>query len=110
MIIKTKLIPKGFQAMSLWPFILVLPEQSSNTGLIEHELVHYCEQAWVTPIWWLRYLCSKRFRQAAEVRAYKRQIEVGGISEIGAAAMLLNYNLGITFEEALSQFNYQKVG
>ena len=96
--------------MSLWPFILVLPEHSSNTGLIEHELVHYREQAWISPIWWVRYLCSKSFRQAAEVRAYKRQIEVGGISEIGAAAMLLNYNLGITFEEALSQFNCQKVG
>jgi len=103
-IVKTKLIPKGFQAMSLWPFIFVLPEHSSNTGLIEHELVHYREQAWVAPIWWVRYLCSKSFRQAAEVRAYKRQIEVGGITKEWAAVMLLSYNLGITFSESLKEF------
>ena len=104
MIVKTKFIPKGFQAMSLWPFILVLPEHSSNTGLIEHELVHYREQAWVAPIWWFKYLFSKSFRQAAEVRAYKRQIEVGGITKEWAAAMLMNYNLGITLSEALKEF------
>lgn len=104
MIVKTKFILKGFQAMSLWPFILVLPEHSSNTGLIEHELVHYREQAWIAPIWWLRYLFSKSFRQAAEVRAYKRQIEVGGITKEWAAVMLLSYNLNITFDAALKEF------
>lgn len=100
MIIKTNLIPKGYQAMSVWPFILVLPEFSDNIGLIEHEMVHYKEQAWVVPIWWARYLLSKSFRQAAEVRAYKRQIEVGGISKEWAAAMLCTYGLNITQTQA----------
>jgi len=104
MIIKTKLIPKGFQAISLWPFILVLPEHSSNTGLIEHELVHYREQAWVAPIWWCKYIFSKSFRLAAEVRAYKRQIAVGGITKESAVLMLLQYNLNISYSEALEQF------
>lgn len=104
MIVKTKFIPKGFQAMSLWPFILVLPEHSSNTGLIEHELVHYREQAWVTPIWWFKYIFNKSFRLAAEVRAYKRQIAVGGITKESAVLMLLQYNLGISYSEALEQF------
>jgi hypothetical protein len=101
MIIKTTLIKKPFQAISIWPVILVLPDQADNAGLIEHELVHYREQAWIAPLWWLRYVLSKSFRLAAEVRAYKRQIEVGGITRLTAAAMLLNYGLGITLEQAL---------
>jgi hypothetical protein len=64
-------------------------------------LVHYREQAWIAPLWWLRYALSKSFRLEAEVRAYKRQIEVGGISRLTAAAMLLNYGLDITLEQAL---------
>lgn len=101
MIIKTTLIRKPFQAISVWPVILVLPDQADNAGLIEHELVHYREQAWIAPLWWLRYALSKSFRLAAEVRAYKRQIEVGGITRLTAAAMLLNYGLDITLEQAL---------
>ena len=83
--------------------IFVLPDQAKNIGLIEHELVHYREQAWIAPLWWLRYALSKSFRLAAEVRAYKRQIEVGGITRLTAAVMLLNYGLGITLEEAFKE-------
>ena len=101
MIIKTTLIKKPFQAISIGPVILVLPDQADNAGLIEHEMVHYREQAWIAPLWWLRYVLSKSFRLAAEVRAYKRQIKVGGISRLTAAAMLLNYGLDITLEQAL---------
>lgn len=104
MIIKTTLIKKPFQAISIWPVILVLPDQANNVGLIEHEMVHYREQAWIAPLWWLRYVLSKSFRLAAEVRAYKRQIEVGGITRLTAAAMLLNYGLDITLEQALQLF------
>lgn len=100
MLIKTKLIPAGFQAVTIWPFIVVLPEHATNPGLIEHEMVHYREQSWITAIWWVRYVISKSFRQAAEVRAYKRQIEVGGISVETAANMLLCYRLGITYDQA----------
>ena len=103
MIIKTKLIRKPFQAITIWPVILVLPDHAENVGLIEHELVHYREQAWIAPLWWLRYALSKSFRLAAEVRAYKRQIEVGGITRLTAAVMLLNYGLGITLEEAFKE-------
>lgn len=103
MIIKTKFIRPPFQAITVWPVIFVLPDQAKNIGLIEHEMVHYREQAWIAPLWWLRYVLSKSFRLAAEVRAYKRQIEVGGITRLTAAAMLLNYGLGITLEQALQQ-------
>lgn len=103
MIIKTTLIKNPFQAITVWPVIFVLPDQADNVGFIEHEMVHYREQAWIAPLWWLRYVLSKSFRLAAEVRAYKRQIEVGGITRLTAAAMLLNYGLGITLEQALQQ-------
>ena len=101
MIIKTKLIPDPFQAITIWPFILT---KVDDRGLIEHEMVHYREQAWIAPVWWLRYLLSKSFRQAAEVRAYTRQIEVGGITRLSAAAMMLNYKLDLTLTDALELF------
>lgn len=101
MIVATNLIPKGFSALSLWPFILVRPEQRSNIALIQHEMVHYREQAWITPIWVLLYLISRKFRLQAELRAYTRQIEMGGVTREQAAHALLGYRLGITFVKAM---------
>lgn len=101
MIVSTHLIPKGFSACSLWPFIFVRPEQRSNIALIEHELVHYREQAWMMPLRVLLYLASRKFRLTAEVRAYTRQIEMGGITRDQAAHALLSYRLGITLGKAI---------
>ena len=101
MIISTNLIPKGFSACSLWPFVLVRPEHRNDIGLIEHELVHYKEQAWITPVWVFLYLVSRKFRLAAEVRAYTRQIELGGMTREQAAHALLSYRLGITYGKAM---------
>jgi len=101
MIISTNLIARGFSACSLWPFIFVRPEHRSDTALIEHEMVHYSEQAWIMPVWVLLYLVSRRFRLAAEVRAYTRQIEVGGVTREQAAHALLSYRLGISYGKAM---------
>ena len=101
MIVSTNWVAKGFSAIALWPFILVRPEHRGDTTLIEHELVHYREQAWITPIWVLLYLVSRKFRLAAEVRAYTRQIELGGVTHEQAAHALLSYRLGITYEKAM---------
>lgn len=100
MIVSTRFIPRGFSAVTIWPFIFVRPEHRRDKALIEHELVHYREQRWITPIWIARYLLSRSFRQAAEVRAYRRQIELGGITQEQAAQMLTHYRLGITFDQA----------
>jgi hypothetical protein len=59
-------------------------------------MVHYKEQAWITPIWWLRYGLSKSFRVAAEVRAYKTQIDGGFISVPDAASWLVKYDNSLT--------------
>ena len=100
MIVSTRLVPQGFDALTLWPLIFIRPEQRNNTPLIEHELVHYNEQRWITPVWVLRYLLSRKFRLAAEVRAYRRQIQLGGITLDQAALMLTRYRLGITQAQA----------
>ena len=101
MIVSTNLIPKGFSACCLWPFIFIRPQHRNDTILIEHELVHYREQTWITPIWVLLYLVSQKFRLAAEVRAYIRQIELGGITREQAAHALLGYRLGLTYGKAM---------
>ena len=101
MIVSTNLIPEGFSACSLWPFIFVRPEHRSDIALIEHELVHYREQAWIMPVWVLLYLVSRKFRFAAEIRAYTRQIELGGVTREQAAHALLSYRLDITFGKAM---------
>lgn len=101
LIIPTTFVPKGFSAFTIWPLILIRPECQYDFALIEHELVHYREQAWITPFWGLCYLLSKKFRLAAEVRAYTRQIEVGGITIEQASLLLTHYRLNITQEQAL---------
>ena len=101
MIVSTRFVPKGFAACTLWPFIFVRPEHRRDITLIEHELVHYREQAWIMPVWVFLYLVSRKFRLAAEVRAYTRQIEMGGVTREQAAHALLSYRLGITFGKAM---------
>jgi len=73
MIVCIDFIPKGFSAVSLWPFVFVRPEHRSDSALIEHELVHYREQAWITPVWVLMYLVSRKFRLTAEIGAFAQQ-------------------------------------
>jgi NRPS condensation-like uncharacterized protein len=92
---------KGFDALTLWPFIFIDPQFINNQGLIEHEMVHYKEQAWITPYWIAKYAMTKKFRLGAEVRGYKRQIEVNGITTNEAANLLTNYGVGISYEEAI---------
>jgi hypothetical protein len=85
MLIKSNLIPQPFWAFTVWPFIVVRPEHADDKGIIAHENVHFKEQAWITPIWWLRYALSKKFRVDAEVRAYKAQINMNVLTVEQAA-------------------------
>ena len=96
------LVPSGFWAITLWPFIFVDDRHKDNNPLIVHEMVHYNEQAWISPIWWIRYLLSTKFRLAAEVRAYKAQIAVGGLTIQEAAVWLRKYSSSLTNSEAVS--------
>lgn len=108
MIIYTNFVPTGFDSITLWPFILMRPQRKSDAGLLGHEMVHYREQAWITPIWWLRYALSKKFRVAAEVRAYQTQVDCGSFTVINAAVWLLKYDSSLSLENAVAMFHEPK--
>jgi hypothetical protein len=57
--------------------------------------------------WIAHYLLSRKFRFDAEVRAYRRQIELGGVTPAQAAQALLNYRLGITLEKAIEALSFK---
>ena len=99
MIIKTLLVPRKFDALTIYPCIFMRPESALNTPLIAHEMVHYREQkdAWVIP-WLLRYAFSKPFRLYAEIRGYKAQIAAGGITVDQAVELLKQYGFNLPDE------------
>ena len=101
MIIFTRLIPAKFDAVTIWPFIFIRPGKNT-LGLFAHEMTHYRAQAWITPIWLLRYALSKSFRLDAEVTGYQAQIDIGAISVDVAAKMLMEYRLGLSYNQAVA--------
>lgn len=136
MIVRTHLLPRGADAMTLGPFILIRPQCSDDRALIAHEQLHQGEQlfwqaCWYVLLamaalcwlglagrmpspwclllavlvwpWWLAYLLIPRFRLAAEVRGYRRQLALGGISLPLAAHYLATlYRLDISYSQALA--------
>jgi hypothetical protein len=105
MLIKSRL-PALFNAwgLTIWPIIFIVPKQIKNLPLIAHEKVHLKEQArWLVIPWWIAYLLSRKFRLAAEVRAHRVQIDMGGCTPEQAARWLAtNYWLGIDTPSALA--------
>ncbi|MBW3496984.1 hypothetical protein [Janthinobacterium sp. NKUCC08_JDC] len=103
MIISTRYLPARFDAMTVWPLILVRPASRGDDALLLHEMVHYREQrnCGVLP-WLLRYAMSARFRLGAEVRGYRAQMAAGGISLERAAALLMRYGVDITHAQAIA--------
>lgn len=101
MIVSIPFAIKDFDAFTAWPFIFIEKAKRNNAALIAHEMVHYERQAWITPVWLVRYWLSNDFRFREEVLGYKAQIKEGGITQEGAAKMLEKYNAGRTFNEAL---------
>lgn len=97
MIIYTnKFIPARFNAITIYPFILMRPDPAppANAGLIAHEMVHYREQRNSLIIGWLLcYLLSPTFRLRAEARGYAAQVVGGYMTEADAHLWLLSYDL-----------------
>ena len=97
MIIKTRLPAVfGAAALTVWPFVFVRPESAADAALIAHEQVHFKEQRrWLVLPWWAAYLLSRKFRCAAEVRAYRVQIALGLPLDAAAEYLSTMYRLGI---------------
>lgn len=153
-----RLVPRGFDAITVWPVIFVRPEHRHDQGLIEHERVHLREQqrtvvvataiqlvgvllgcTWLheqrvfivaipasdlvkhllmtllavpggVALWWLLYVLSPWHRLHAEVRAYRRQVQVRGITAWRAAELITSsYRLKTTFAEAYQLITNQRV-
>lgn len=106
MIIVKSSLPKllGVWAITIAPFVFVLPQHANNIALLAHERVHYNEQLkWLIIPWWIAYLVNPTFRKNAEIRGYKRQISLGGCTvEQGAYWLSKNYKLSITRQEVVT--------
>ena len=91
----------GADAMVFYPWCLIVVERIRDKALIEHERVHALEQIemgrW---LWWARYLLCSGFRLACEVAAYRRQMDLGGITRVQAARQLCKYCTGVTSDQA----------
>jgi hypothetical protein len=95
------LIPTGFAAITLWPFILIRPEYKGNEGLKAHEEVHW-QQAWTSLfLFYPLYLFSKSYRLKVEVAAYREQLTYGGDPKLLASFLTNRYGLNINYDEAL---------
>jgi len=82
--------------------ILIQPRHINNAPLIAHERKHQEQMRRVgTVTFYIKYLFSKTFRQAAEVEAYKVQIEHGASAITCAMHLSRSYRLGITQAQAL---------
>lgn len=114
---------KGGYKMKLLPFIVINKEHKGDKGLLVHEITHvYQYFFWfvvvgivllLTTNWLvalvgaisthdLLYTLVRPYRQYAEVTAFKRQLRVGGSIEVAAKALARDYNLKLTYEQALT--------
>lgn len=108
MIIYTnRLIPSGFDAITLLFVILIRPNKRDDPQLIAHEKVHVRQfwRSWGT--FHIRYLLDENYRFECEVEAYKMSILHGEIPE-DAAKYLMKYKAGLTHGEAMTLLKGKK--
>lgn len=89
--------------MTLAPtLVLIHPRARGDAGLLAHELVHCAQMRRTGTLrFWCLYACSRRFRLAAELEAYRRSLQHRGASLDGIArALARGYLLGISVQQA----------
>ena len=121
-------LPNGFGGTAQGPLIKLLPKYQHDVGLIEHEKTHV--RQWyavlaigllfstfltllVSPSLWplyglaplshqLLYKLVRPYRRWCEVRAYRKQIAIGGYAsnEFAVTALVEKYALGLSVDEA----------
>jgi hypothetical protein len=105
----TNLMPKRFAGYTVAFIILLRPSVKGNIPLLEHEKVHV-NQFWRTlGINGLFYLFSKEKRLQYELEAFRKQLEFEYnkfvSKQVFAKYLSTNYNLNITYEDALKLFD-----
>jgi hypothetical protein len=58
-------------SVTVWPFIFISYYHRGNDDVLDHERVHYREQAWQSPVWIYKYLRSPKYRLEKEKAAYR---------------------------------------
>lgn len=101
MIIYTdKLIPKGFDSITLGTVILIRPNKRGDIQLIRHEEAHV-RQFWRSfGLFPILYLVSKTYRLKCEVEAYKESMDYG-MPWHDAAYNLRKYDSGLSYGAAI---------
>jgi hypothetical protein len=99
----SKIIPKGFAAITLGFIILIRPQHRGDSGLIAHERVHVRQWRESWGLFWPRYLLSRRWRRDYEVEAYREQLKHSPDSlDLFAGYLARNYRLGLCVDVARS--------
>lgn len=102
-IFNDKLVPKGFGAITIGPFIFMREKHRGNDGLIAHERHHQNRQWYgLNLVWFIRYFLDDNFRYQEELEAYRIELTYRKIlPEMAAKWLALKYDLDITFTQAL---------
>ena len=76
MIQKTTKRDRGW---AMWPWYFI-PSWCVGTrreaAYVEHEKTHCRRQRWITPVWWIRWRLSRKFRWSEESLAFRKEIEI----------------------------------
>lgn len=100
-----RLVPDCFAGYSYGPIVAIRPACRGDRGLLEHEFVH-ARQWWrgLGVIHAARYWLSRAYRLRVEVEAYREQARwyVTDRRPLFARFLAEEYDLGITFEQALA--------
>lgn len=124
----TEKIASGFGGTAQGPFIKILSKYKDDVGLLEHEKTHVRQwyavlgiglllctllMLFVSTALWplyglapfshqLLYKVVRPYRRWCEVKAYRKQIAVGGYTsnEFAVTAMVEKYGLGLSVDKA----------
>jgi hypothetical protein len=97
-----KLIPDGFDSITLGTVILIRPSKRGDKDLIAHEQFHvqqFKSSKHSAIGFWFKYLTNADFRIQCEAEAYKVSI-ANGLPLIEAAILLMGYGKKMTLERA----------
>jgi hypothetical protein len=104
----TDLMPDRFSGFTIGFIILLRPKVREDVEMLEHEKVHVSQFWRSLGTFGILYKFSKKYRLKYELEAYTKQLEFCRDKEYAkskfAEYLSNNYNLDITYEDALKLF------